>query len=271
MAQAAREVPRLDARLKVFLAALCFPLSAAAFDHAHAAWSALLRRHVVLVEGGKASQVRYTGMARERGLLKAYLEALSAVPESEFQRWTREEQMAFLINAYNAFTVDKILTRYPDIGSIWDFGRIFGQPFKDRFFTLLGRRSSLDHIEHEILRKRYGEPRVHYAVNCASVGCPLLREEAYVASLLESQLEVQTRRFLSDRSRNRLRDGRLEVSKIFEWFEKDFGDRARYFARYAELLAERPEDRSLIERGGAPISFLDYDWSLNDFASSSRR
>lgn len=261
----------MDARLTLFLLAISFAPSAAAFDHAHAAWGALLRKHVVLVEGGKASQVRYAGMARERRVLTAYLEELSAVPESEFQRWSRAEQMAFLINAYNAFTVDKILTRYPDIGSIWDFGRIFGQPFKDRFFTLLGRRASLDSIEHDMLRSRYGEPRVHYAVNCASVGCPMLREEAYVAALLESQLEEQARRFLSDRSRNRLRDGRLEVSRIFEWFKEDFGDRPQYFARYAELLADRPEERSLIARGAAPISFLEYDWALNDFASSSRR
>jgi hypothetical protein len=225
----------------------------------------------VLVDGGKASQVRYAGMARERRVLKAYLDELSALPQSEFERWTREQQMAFLINAYNAFTVDKILTRYPDIGSIWDFGRIFGHPFKDRFFTLLGRRSSLDHLEHELLRKRYGEPRVHYAVNCASVGCPMLREEAYVAALLDLQLEEQARRFLSDRSRNRLRGARLEVSKIFDWFKEDFGDLRRYFARHAELLADRPEERAIIANGAASVSYLDYDWSLNDFASSSRR
>jgi hypothetical protein len=261
----------VDARLKLFLVACCFPVSAAAFDHAHVAWSALLRRHVVLVEGGKASQVRYAGMARERRLLKAYLEGLSAVPEGDFQRWAREEQMSFLINAYNAFTVEKILTRYPDVGSIWDFGRIFGHPFKDRFFTLLGSRRSLDYIEHEILRKRYAEPRIHYAINCAAVSCPMLREEAYVPARLESQLEEQARRFLSDRSRNRLREGRLEVSKIFDWFKQDFGVREAYFARFAALLSDRPDEQELIANGKAPVIFLDYDWSLNDFVSSSRR
>ena len=257
--------------MRLFIILCCFPLSAAAFDHAHVAWSALLRKHVVVIDGGKASQVRYDGMARDRRLLKSYLEGLSAVRGEEFERWARAEQMAFLINAYNAFTVDKILTRYPDIGSIWDFGRIFGHPFKDRFFTLLGRRSSLDHIEHEILRKRYAEPRIHYAVNCAAAGCPMLREEAYVAARLESQLEEQARRFLSDRARNRLRAGRLEVSKIFDWFKEDFAEREVYFARYAALLADRPDEQQLIRSASAPLSFLDYDWSLNDFASSSRR
>ncbi len=134
--------------------------------------------------------------------------------------------MAFLINAYNAATVQKVLTRYPDIRSIWDFGKIFGNPFKDEFIPLLGAKRSLDWIEHDTLRKRYREPRLHFALNCASVGCPMLREEAYVASRLENQLEDQARRFLSDRSRNRYRDGKLEVSKIFDWFKDDFEPRA---------------------------------------------
>ena len=174
--------------------------------------------------------------------MKAYLASLSKVDEKEFRSWPREEQMAFLINAYNAFTVEKILTRYPDIGSIWDFGKVFGNPFKDEFFTLLGRKMSLDAIEHGTLRKSYREPRVHYALNCASVGCPMLREEAYVAARLERQLEEQAVRFLSDRSRNRFRDGRLEVSKIFDWFKEDFEPRAGVFralCRRARLSRRR--------------------------------
>jgi len=215
----------------------------------------------VVLEGGKASQVRYASV--DRKALKTYLDQLSAVKEKEFASWPREEQMAFLINAYNAFTVEKILTRYPDIGSIWDFGKIFGNPFKDEFFTLLGRKMSLDAIEHGTLRKSYREPRVHYALNCASVGCPMLREEAYVAARLERQLEEQAVRFLSDRSRNRWHGGRLEVSKIFDWFKEDFEPRQAYFARYATVLG--------YPGGEVPLSFLDYDWSLNDSRSSSRR
>ena len=247
--------------------ALCLWSACAAaqgFDHAHAAWDALLKKHVVLVAGGKASQLRYAALARDRGALKSYLQALSVVPEDEFARWTRPQQMAFLINAYNALAAEKILTRYPDIRSIWDFGKIFGNPFKDEFFSLLGRKASLDWIEHEALRPRYRDPRVHYAVNCASVGCPMLREEAYVAARLDSQLDDQARRFLSDRSRNRYAGGRLEVSRIFDWFEEDFAPRERYFAAHAGLLATDEAARRAIEEGRTPFAFLDYDWTLND-------
>lgn len=265
------------------LLALCATLATAqGFDHGHRAWSALLEKHVVLISGGKASQLDYAGMAKDRAALKAYLQSLSGVPEAAFAGWSKAERMAFLINAYNAFTVEKILTRYPEIDSIWDFGKIFGNPFKDTFFTLLGRPFSLDAIEHETLREpgAYDEPRVHYAVNCASIGCPMLREEAYVAARLDAQLEQQAVRFLSDRSRNRYdaAGSRLEVSKIFDWFKEDWQrgvrgfdgktppitSRAAYFARYAALLADAPEARARIAEGKAPIAFLEYDWSLND-------
>jgi hypothetical protein len=271
-------------KLTFLLALLAHILASSAlaqgFDHEHRAWTALLKKHVVLIDGGKASQVRYAGFQRDRPALKAYLGALSSVTQTEFDGWDKARQMAFLINAYNAHAVEKILTRYPDIRSIWDFGKLFGNPFKDRFFRLLGREAHLDWIEHETLRRpgAYDEPRLHYAVNCASIGCPMLREEAYVADRLDAQLEEQARRFLSDRSRNRFRAGRLEVSKIFDWFKEDWTSgyrgldgkavplrsREEYFSRYAVLLADRAEDRKLIEEQRAPLQFLEYDWALND-------
>jgi len=256
--------------------------SAQGFDHRHKAWTTLLKKHVVLIADGKASQLDYAGMAKDRAALKAYLQSLSGVPEGEFEAWSKPQRMAFLINAYNAFTVEKILMRYPDIGSIWDFGKIFGNPFKDEFFTLFGRAFTLDGIEHGTLRKpgAYDEPRVHFAVNCASIGCPMLREEAYVAGRLDAQLEEQALRFLSDRSRNRYDAAkhRLEVSKIFDWFKEDWQSgyrgfdgktppitsRGAYFARYAKLLADDPAAQVRIAADKPPISFLDYDWSLND-------
>ncbi|MBS0336589.1 MAG: DUF547 domain-containing protein [Proteobacteria bacterium] len=236
------------------------------FDHAHRSWDALLKKHVVPLPGGKASQVRYAGFARDRAALKAYLDSLSGVPEAEFDGWPKAQRMAFLVNAYNAFTVEKVLTRYPDLKSIRDFGTVFGNPWKDRFFRLLGHEASLDGIEHGMLRKpgAYDDPRVHFALNCASVGCPMLREEAYVAERLDRQLEDQAVRFLSDRGRNRFANGRLEVSKLFDWYKEDFGVREAYFARYAALLADAPADRRLVAAGKAPLSFLDYDWGLND-------
>jgi hypothetical protein len=264
----------MDARLILAGLALALaPALALGFDHAHPAWDALVRKHVVLLDGGRASRVDYAGLARERAALKAYLDELSGVKPGQFQAWARAEKMAFLINAYNALTVEKILTRYPDLRSIWDFGKFFGNPFKDEFFLLLGRRSSLDAIEHGMLRPQFRDPRIHFAVNCASIGCPMLREEAYVGARLEAQLEEQARRFLSDRSRNRYDParGRLEVSRIFDWYAEDFEPRGRYFARYADLLADAPAGRSGVAAGNAPLEFLEYDWALNDSPSSSRR
>jgi hypothetical protein len=251
----------VDARLILPLL-LWASTAVAAFDHSHAAWDTLLKRHVAVLDGGTASRLDYGRL--ERQALKAYLENLSGVAAGEFDRWSRAEQMAFLINAYNAFTAEKILMRYPDIRSIWDFGRVFGNPFRDRFFVLLGGPKSLDDLEHGILRKAYRDPRIHFAVNCASVGCPMLREEAYVAARLERQLDQQAERFLSDRSRNRFRDGRLEVSKIFDWFKEDFEPRELYFRRHARILGLPPDT-------SPPLVFLDYDWSLNDSRSSSPR
>jgi uncharacterized protein DUF547 len=258
-------------RALLCLAAVLLSASASAFDHEHRAWTVLLQKHVVLLDGGKASRLRYAGMAQERAALKDYLGSLSGVSEPEFARWSKPEQMAFLINAYNAHTVEKILARYPNIQSIWDFGKFFGNPFKDEFFSLLGARASLDGVEHEMLRKKYRDARVHYAVNCASVSCPMLREEAYTGARLEEQLDEQARRFLSDRARNHVREGRLEVSKIFEWFKEDFEPRERYFARHAGVLGDNPEQREKIAAGALAISFLNYDWSLNDSRSSSPR
>jgi hypothetical protein len=262
------------ARFLFVLAALAaFP--ALAFDHTHAAWDALLKKHVRYLEGGNASRVDYAGLARDHAALRAVLDADQKVTRAEFDAWTKPQQQAFLINAYNAFTVEKILTRYPDIHSIRDFGSFFGNPWKDPFFTLFGQPAYLDMIEHEMLRKPgvYDEPRVHVAVVCASIGCPMLRDEAFVAEKLDAQLEDAMRRFLSDRSRNRYdpKSGKLEVSKIFDWYGKDFEHGWHGYtsvkatlARYADLLAERPDDRARVKAGQADVAFLDYDWSLND-------
>lgn len=273
--------------MKGRLVAFCLFMAAGSavaqsFDHEHRAWTELLRKHVVLLDGGKASRVNYAGLARDREALMSYREALSRVPVHEFDRWSKGQQLAFLINGYNAAAITKILTRYPRIGSIWDFGRVFGNPFKDRFVRLLGKDLSLDDIEHDRIRGegRYNERRIHFAVNCAAIGCPALREEAYVARRLDAQLEEQTRRFLSDRSRNRYdpASGRLEVSRIFDWFKEDWTSgyrgfngasrpvlsREEFLANYAELLADVPEHRRLIRMQRAPLSFLDYDWGLND-------
>lgn len=256
-------------------AALAWPAYAQSFEHSHAAWTALLKKHLVLIEGGKASQVRYAGMAADRPALKAYLNALSSVTEASFNGFTKPQQVAFLINAYNAFTLELILTRYPKLVSIKDLGNLLRSPWKQKFVPLLGTTVSLDGIEQDMLRARgrYDEPRIHFAVNCASIGCPPLREEAFVAERLDAQLDEQARRFMSDRSRNRWNadTAKLEVSKIFDWYGGDFklGHRgitsaAAFFARYAEQLADTPADRETIRSQRAAVAYLDYDWKLND-------
>lgn len=129
-------------RLLTLMCSAALTLGAAAhaqFDHQHKAWNGLLKRHVVLIDGGNASRVRYTGMAKDRKTLKAYLASLSKVSEAQFKDWSKEQQLAFLINAYNGHMAELILTRYPDINSVWDLGKAFNNPFKKKFFTLFGR------------------------------------------------------------------------------------------------------------------------------------
>ena len=271
-------------KLFILIALLAAPLTnaLAQFDHSHKAWDALLKKNVVVVQGGKTSQARYAGFKQEEAALKAYTESLSKVTEAEFKAFSKTQQMVFLINAYNALTVQLILTKYPDLKSIKDLGGAFSSPWKQKFFKLMGNDSTLDQIEHDMLRKKgvYDEPRVHYAVNCASIGCPALREEAFTADKLDAQLEEQARRFLSDRSRNRYnaQNESLEVSKIFDWFKEDWQSgykgigkdqspvtsREQFFGKYAALLSDKPDEQKLISEGKVSIRFLDYDWNLND-------
>jgi hypothetical protein len=245
------------------------------FDHAYEGLSALLQRHVRVLRAGQASELDYAGMAQQRTHLQAWLARLSAVSAAEFDGWTAAQQMAFLINAYNLFTIELVLTRWPDLRSIREIGGLLRNPWRRAWVPLLGQTLSLDDIEHGRLRERgvYDDPRIHFAVNCASIGCPMLREEAFVAERLDAQLAEQERRFLSDRTRNRYsaQRGRLEVSKIFDWYAEDFrlGHRGitslpQYFAGHAGLLADAEADRARIRDGQVTIAFLDYDWALND-------
>lgn len=255
--------------------------SAPAFDHQHTAWTALLRRHVVLINSGTASQLNYAGVKVEHAALKSYLASLSQVNQPVFQSFNPRQQMAFLINAYNAFTVELILTQYPKLKSIKDLGGLLSSPWKKKFIPLLGTTMTLDGIEHDLLRQpgRYDDPRIHFSVNCASIGCPMLREEAFVAEQLDTQLDQQAKRFLSDRSRNRYNPAKrqLEVSQIFDWYGDDFkqgfkgiSSVAAYLAGYAEQLADAPGDRRLVDTQRANVSYLSYDWALNDVKRGKR-
>jgi hypothetical protein len=242
----------------------------AQFDHAYSGWDTLLKKHVRWLPDQKQSRVDYDGFQADRAALTKVLDAMSAVSPAEFERWPREQQMAFLVNAYNAFTVELILTRWPDLKSIKDLGTLLQSPWKRKFFVLLGEQRHLDWIEHEQLRPRYQDPRVHAAVNCASIGCPALRNEAFVAPKLQAQFDDGMVRFMADRTRNRVAGGRLEVSMIFKWFREDFEQGWQgwrklddVFARYALQLSDQPDEQRLVREGLLPLSHLPYDWSLN--------
>jgi len=248
-----------------------------AFDHSHADWQALLSRHVKVAAQGNASAVDYQGVRTEQVALKKYLDSISSVAEAQFRPWSDPQRLAFLINAYNAFTVELVLSRYPNLDSIKDIGSVFQSPWKKKFFMLLGRERSLDELEHGMIRAAgaFDDPRIHFALVCASIGCPMLRQEAFTAGRLNDQLEDGMRRFMSDQTRNRFdtASGRLQVSRIFDWYGEDFKKGHKgfdtlnaTFARFADQLAAAPEARARIRAGDYRIEFLDYDWRLNDAA-----
>ncbi len=262
-------------RFFVVLFAFAAPAAFAQFDHSHKAWDDLLKKHVKYTQGGNASKLDYAAFAKDRAALKSVLDAYSKVPRADFDKWAKPQQQAFLINAYNAYTVELILTKYPDLKSIRDLGSFVSKPWSKKFFTLFGQESYLDYIEHEVLRKDgvYDDPRVHVAVVCASIGCPMLRNEAFTAANLEASLDDGMKRFLSDRTRNRYnaQAKKLEISKIFDWYGKDFEKGHKGFssvkatmAKYADQLADAPADRAAVRDQKADVAFLDYDWSLND-------
>ena len=245
------------------------------FDHSHAAWHALLAKHVKPFNNGNASAVDYTAIKVEQAALKAYLGTLKAVSEADYGKWCRPQRLAFLINAYNAFTVELILSKYPDLESIKDLGSVFSSPWKKKFFSLLGQERSLDDIEHGMIRApgTFDDPRIHAGVVCASIGCPMLRPDAFTPEKLDAQLDDGMKRFLTDGTRNRFdaASGRLQISKIFDWYGKDFEKGHKgydslktTFARHAAQLAATPEAQAKVRSGDYKLEFLDYDWKLND-------
>ncbi len=228
--------------------------AAQAFDHTHSEFTEVLRVHV------KGATVDYAALKKSPGKLESYLASAAAVKESDFQTWTEARQIAFLANLYNAATLKLIIDHYP-VKSIKDIGGLLSSPWKQPVVGLFGEKVTLDHVEHGLLRKNYSEPRVHFAVNCASVGCPNLRAEAFQADRLDAQLDEQARLFLSDKTRNRVEGGTLYLSPIFDWFAADFtkaGSVADFVAPYFPS-----EDRKAVVSGELKIRYTDYNWSLN--------
>jgi len=221
----------------------------------HEPWTVLLQKYV-----DQDGLVNYRGFQKDSLNLNAYLDDLSTNPPDE-KTWSDEEQIAYWINAYNAFTVKLINDHYP-LESIKDIGSAIQIPFINspwdiRFIEINGIILDLNNIEHSILRKKFNEPRIHFAINCASLSCPMMRREAYVGDKLDAQLEEQAIQFINDSKRNNITKTHAEVSGIFNWFKGDFtknGSLKDFLNLYAKIKID--ED--------ARISSMDYDWSLND-------
>ncbi|HMN88561.1 MAG TPA: DUF547 domain-containing protein [Saprospiraceae bacterium] len=216
----------------------------------HAQWDSLLRQHVQ-----PDGRVDYEGFIRDSVRFNQYLALLSRHHPNR-RHWSREEQMAYWINAYNAFTVKLIVDNYPTasikdiksgipfINTVWDI----------KFIQIEGATYDLNNIEHGILRPKFKDSRIHFAVNCASISCPKLLNEAYTAERLDAQLDQAARDFLSDTSRNIITSERAQLSRIFSWYSGDFKKPIRnYINRYAPVNLSKD----------TKIEYLEYNWGLN--------
>jgi len=218
----------------------------------HSLYAGLLKKYV------KDGVVNYQGFKNEESVLDKYLKVLEEVDSKIL---SRNEQFAFYVNAYNAWTIKLILSGYPGIKSIKDLGSLFKGPWKKKICRIDGKIITLDDIEHNILRPRFKDPRVHFAINCAAKSCPPLRSEPYSVGDLEQQLDEMTGAFINDLGNNRLEDYTLYVSSIFKWFKEDFNkDIINFFLKYAKGDLKRQLEA---KRGKIKVKYLDYDWSLN--------
>ena len=210
----------------------------------HKQWNDLLQKHV-----SEQGNVDYKGFKKDEVALQSYLDVLSKnLPEKS---WSKEAVLAYWINAYNAFTVKLIVDNYP-VKSI----KKIDNPWDKAFFALGTKKYSLGEIEHKILRKM-NEPRIHFAINCASFSCPNLINEAFVEMKLQNQLETATKSFVNDKTKNTIAANKIEISSIFDWFSGDFktsGTLIDFLNKYSSVQISKK----------AKISYKEYNWNLNE-------
>ncbi len=252
------------------------------FDHSHSIYDSLLKEYV------RDAKVDYKGFIASGKEFDTYLRQVGSASENDYASWSREQKLAFWINAYNAFTIKAIIDNYPiekrfglisffypknsirQIDGVWD----------KLEFRAVGKMVTLNQIEHEILRKEFKEPRIHAAIVCASIGCPDLRSEAFTADKTNEQLESQAKRFVSNPNKGvqiNTVDKTVKLSKIFDWFGEDFVERygstglfkdrspkERAVLNFAIKHLKSEEERKFLESDQFKISYLDYDWSLNE-------
>ena len=239
--------------------------SAPAFDHRYPKWDGLLRSYV------KEGLVDYASLKKSPQLLEDYLKTLKEVSRDEYDKWTRDQKIALWINAYNAAVIELVVDNYPlQKGPGW---KAFAYPknsiqqipkvWNRKALEMFGKKLSLNQIEHEILRKEFREPRIHFALVCASLGCPVLRGEPYRGDALESQLTDQVRSFVtnSEKVRYDARTDTLFLSSIFRWFDEDFERAGGVLAFIRDNLPHKTADKI---SGQTKIDWLKYNWSLNE-------
>lgn len=223
----------------------------------HRVWDGLLQRYVKPSADG-VNRVDYAALRQnDRETLKEYLETMQAI---NITQYPRDEQFAYWVNLYNAATVDVIIENYP-LGSIRDIGLIGQGPWKDKVLTVVGKRLSLDDIEHGILRPIWKDVRIHYAVNCASIGCPNLATRAFTGEALEDMLDEAAAGYVNHPRGFARVDGKLVASNIYDWYGSDWGaqsDVLQHARQYAT-----PETLKVLGKATGIDSF-DYDWSLNE-------
>lgn len=210
-------------------------------------WNVLLKKYVT-ADG----RVNYKGIENEKNKLEAYLDFLSKNPPK--QNGERNEAMTYWINAYNAFTVKLILDHYP-VKSIRDIDK--GKPWDDPFIKIGGKKYSLNDIEKNILRKKFNDPRIHFAINCASKSCPRLLNEEFTPEKLDQQLNRVAKDFVNNSEKNKITPDKIAVSKIFDWYKDDF-TRSETLIDFLNRYSDNKIEST------ATMSFLDYDWSLNE-------
>lgn len=231
----------------------------------HRPWTGILSEIVKTDSADGINRVDYAAVSpSQRQTLSAYLEALQALDPAALDR---DQQMAYWINLYNALTVDLILEHYPvesirDLGDSW-FSR---GPWDDDIARVKGQSLTLNDIEHRILRPIWKDPRIHYAVNCASLGCPDLKDSAWQAESLEQDLDRAASRYINHPRGARLQDGDLQLSSIYKWYAEDFGEGREDLIRHLQRYAN-PELRDALRQFDGDVDY-DYDWSLNELPSS---
>ncbi len=214
----------------------------------HAQYDAILKNYVI------DGLVDYAGLKANRASLDEYLKNMAKVEEAEFKTWAKDQRLAYLINLYNAQTLKLIIDNYP-LDSIKDLGTLFKSPWKIKFISLFAEQVHLDHIEHEIIRKEYNEPRIHLALVCAAFSCPPLRSEAYEGNILSNQLDSQGSMFFASPKGVQVdhKNKKVYLSSILKWYKEDFSSVTDFAQKYSK------EDFQ-----GYKLDWLEYDWKLNE-------